>query len=63
MNWLLLFAVLFVIVIFRNSNNLTLAYGLAVSGDMAITGILITLILLFRGEIPKDWSLPSVSCA
>jgi len=53
MNWLLLFAVLLVIVIFRSSNNLTLAYGLAVAGDMAITGILITLILLFRGEIIK----------
>lgn len=53
MNWLLLFAVLFVIVIFRSSNNLTLAYGLAVSGDMAITGILLTLILLHRGEIIK----------
>ncbi len=53
MNWLLLFAVLFVIIIFRSSNNLTLAYGLAVAGDMAITGILITLILLFRGEIIK----------
>jgi KUP system potassium uptake protein len=45
--------VLFVIVIFRNSNNLTLAYGLAVSGDMAITGTLITLIFFFRGEITK----------
>ena len=53
MNWLLLFAVLFVILIFRSSNNLTLAYGLAVSGDMAITGILITMILFYRGEIVK----------
>jgi KUP system potassium uptake protein len=53
MNWLLLFAVLVVILIFQTSNNLTLAYGLAVSGDMAITGILITSILLFRGEIVK----------
>jgi KUP system potassium uptake protein len=53
MNWLLLSAVLFVIVIFRNSNNLTQAYGLAVSGDMAITGTLITLIFFFRGEITK----------
>ncbi len=53
MNWLLLFAVLFVIVIFRTSNNLTLAYGLAVAGDMAITGTLITLIFLFRGQITR----------
>jgi KUP system potassium uptake protein len=53
MNWLLLCAVLLVILIFRSSNNLTMAYGLAVSGDMAITGILITMIFLFRGEIVK----------
>ncbi|AGB02527.1 KUP/HAK/KT family potassium transporter [Methanoregula formicica] len=51
MNWMLLFAVLFVILIFRSSNNLTLAYGLAVAGDMAITGILITMIMFHRGEI------------
>lgn len=53
MNWLLLFAVLLVILIFRSSSNLTLAYGLAVSGDMAITGILVTLILFHRGKILK----------
>lgn len=51
MNWMLLFAVLLVILIFRSSNNLTLAYGLAVAGDMAITGILITMIMFHRGEI------------
>ena len=49
-NWLLLFAVLFVIAIFRTSNNLTLAYGLAVSGNMAITGILIPDFLHPRGD-------------
>jgi KUP system potassium uptake protein len=53
MNWLLLFAVLVVIAIFKTSNNLTLAYGLAVSGDMAITGVLITMILFYRGHILK----------
>jgi KUP system potassium uptake protein len=53
MNWLLLFAVLVVILIFQTSGNLTLAYGLAVSGDMAITGILITMILFYRGQIMK----------
>jgi len=53
MNWLLLFAVLLVILIFKSSGNLTLAYGLAVSGDMAITGIFITMILFHRGKIFK----------
>lgn len=53
-NWALLFAVLFVIAIFKTSNNLTHAYGLAVSGTMAITAILIVWILLLRGEIVKS---------
>jgi KUP system potassium uptake protein len=52
-NWFLLFAVLLMIVIFRTSNNLTHAYGLAVSGTMAITGIMIVWIFLLRGEIVK----------
>jgi KUP system potassium uptake protein len=52
-NWLLLFAVLFIIVIFQTSNNLTHAYGLAVCGTMTITGILILWILILRGQIIK----------
>jgi len=52
-NWLLLFAVLLVITIFKSSNNLTHAYGLAVTGTMAITGVLILWILILRGELIK----------
>lgn len=52
-NWLLLAAVLIVMVVFRASSNLAAAYGLAVTGDMALTGILITSILLLRGSIGK----------
>ena len=53
-NWALLFAVLFVIIIFKTSNSLTHAYGLAVCGTMTITGILIMWILILRGEIVKS---------
>ncbi len=53
MNWLLLFAVLLIIAIFKSSNNLTHAYGLAVSGTMAITGIMIVWILILKGELVK----------
>lgn len=53
-NWMLLLAVLLVIFIFRSSNNLTHAYGLAVSGTMAITGVMILWIFLIRGEILKS---------
>lgn len=62
MNWLLLLAVLLVILIFQNSASLTLAYGLAVSGDMVITGILITMIFLYRGEIFKTLFALSILC-
>ena len=47
-NWALLIAVLFIIVIFRSSANLTHAYGLAVCGTMVITAILVTWILILR---------------
>lgn len=50
-NWLLLGAVLLVIIIFRSSENLAHAYGLAVSGTMAITGIFLTWILVLRGRV------------
>jgi len=53
-NWMLLFAVLLIIAIFRNSNNLTHAYGLAVCGTMMITGIMILWILILRGELIKS---------
>ena len=53
-NWFLLAAVLLMIIIFKTSNNLTHAYGLAVSGTMAITGLMILWILLLRGEIVKS---------
>ncbi len=60
-NWFLLFAVLLIIAIFRNSNNLTHAYGLAVSGTMAITGVMILWILILRGELVK--TLIAASCS
>lgn len=59
-NWMLLLAVLFVIGVFRSSNNLTHAYGLAVSGTMAITGILVVWILVLRGQIVKTLLATSI---
>jgi len=51
-NWALLAAVLFVMLIFRESANLAAAYGLAVTGDMTITGILMTSIFYLK---KKPW--------
>lgn len=50
-NWMMLAAVLLVILVFQTSGNLAHAYGLAVSGTMAITGILLTWIFLLRKKI------------
>lgn len=55
-NWALLAAVLFIIVIFRSSGNLTHAYGLAVCGTMVITAILVTWILVLRGQVIKSFT-------
>jgi KUP system potassium uptake protein len=52
-NWMLLFAVLYMILYFKESSRLAAAYGLAVTGDMTITGILMTSIFYHKKDIPK----------
>ncbi|GAB4536974.1 MAG: potassium transporter Kup [Thermodesulfovibrionia bacterium] len=52
-NWFLLIAVLFIMLQFRESSRLAAAYGLAVNIVMCITAILMTMIFLIRGAIPK----------
>jgi KUP system potassium uptake protein len=54
-NWALLLAVIFIMLIFRKSENLAAAYGLAVTGTMTITGIMMTMIY---GRTRKKWKVP-----
>lgn len=56
-NWLLLISVLVVMYEFKESNKLAAAYGLTVTGSMAITGIMMTMIFGLR----KDWTKAIVS--
>ncbi|HBH60773.1 MAG TPA: potassium transporter Kup [Nitrospiraceae bacterium] len=51
-NWSLLAAVLFIMLVFKQSSSLAAAYGLAVTGDMTITGILMTSIFYLK---KKPW--------
>lgn len=53
-NWALLFAVLILVVTFRASYNLTVAYGLAVTGTMLVTGIMMTMVFYLRKKIGKS---------
>lgn len=52
-NWILLIAVLFMILLFRHSANLAAAYGLAVTATMLISSIFIVAILRSRKEYWK----------
>jgi KUP system potassium uptake protein len=50
-NWFLLVSVLFIMVEFRESHRLAVAYGLAVTGTMTLTGIMMTWIFYLKGKI------------
>lgn len=52
-NWSLLVAVLLLIVTFRYSYNLTVAYGLAVTGTMVVTGIMMSMVFYLRKKYLK----------
>jgi KUP system potassium uptake protein len=47
-NWFLLISVLIVMYVFRESHRLAAAYGLAVTGTMTLTGIMMTWIFYLR---------------
>lgn len=52
-NWFLFICVVIILFDFQESTKLAAAYGLAVSGAMTITGILMTLIFAYRKEKVK----------
>lgn len=54
-NWALLAAVILIMLVFRKSENLAAAYGLAVTGTMTITGIMMTMIY---SRTTKKWKVP-----
>ncbi|HOE16380.1 MAG TPA: KUP/HAK/KT family potassium transporter [Syntrophorhabdaceae bacterium] len=52
-NWFLLVSVLFIMFLFRESHQLAAAYGLAVTGTMTITGIMMTAIFCLKKDVFK----------
>lgn len=54
-NWMLMVAVLFIMLLFQKSEHLAAAYGLAVTGTMTITGIM--MIMIFA-RTTKKWKVP-----
>jgi KUP system potassium uptake protein len=49
-NWMLMVAVIFIMLLFRKSESLAAAYGLAVTGSMCVTAIMMILIYHIRKE-------------
>ena len=54
-NWILLGLVIMIMLIFKKSENLAAAYGLAVTGTMTITGVMMTMIF---ARTQKKWKVP-----
>jgi KUP system potassium uptake protein len=61
-NWILLGAVLLVMVVFRESHRLAAAYGLAVTGTMALTGLIITAIFALRHQYGRAVVACGITC-
>jgi len=54
-NWALLAMVIIIMCVFKSSEHLAAAYGLAVTGTMTITGIMMTMIF---SRTTKKWKIP-----
>jgi KUP system potassium uptake protein len=60
-NWLLMTGTLLTVVLFRSSENLAAAYGIAVSGTMLITTILLYRVALSRWQWPPAVAIPIIA--
>ncbi len=56
-NWILMLAVIFVMFFFQKSQNLAAAYGMAVTGSMTVTAIMM---LIIYSHTMKKWKVPIV---
>ena len=60
-NWLLMIGTLLVVVLFKTSDNLAAAYGIAVSGTMLATTILLYRVAISRWNWPPAVAIPIIA--
>ena len=60
-NWSLFMAVVFVVFAFQSSSNLAAAYGIAVTGTMTITTMLIAFVIVLLWRWPLVISIPLIA--
>jgi KUP system potassium uptake protein len=56
-NWILMIAVIFMMLLFRKSENIAAAYGMAVTGSMTVTAVMMVLIFAKTSR----WKVPVVA--
>jgi KUP system potassium uptake protein len=60
-NWILYLAVVFLVFVFQSSNNLAAAYGIAVTGTMMITTMMISFVIVLFWRWPLAVSIPFIA--
>ena len=60
-NWTLYLAVVFLVFAFQSSSNLAAAYGIAVTGTMTITTVLISFVIVLRWRWPLLVTIPMIT--
>jgi len=60
-NWILYLAVVFLVFAFQSSNNLAAAYGIAVTGTMTITTILVAFVIVLLWRWPLIFAIPLIA--
>ncbi len=60
-NWTLYVAVVFLVFAFQSSNNLAAAYGIAVTGTMTITTMLIAFVIVLLWRWPLSIAIPLIA--
>ena len=60
-NWLLMIGTLLIVVLFKTSDNLAAAYGIAVSGTMLVTTILLYRVAITRWQWPRAVAIPIIA--
>ncbi len=59
-NWLILFGVILLVVVFKSSSNLASAYGVAVNTSMIVDTILALFFFWRSNNLPRWWAIPAL---
>ncbi len=59
-NWLILFGVILLVVVFKSSSNLASAYGVAVNTSMIVDSILALIFFWYSKTLARWWAIPAL---